>query len=148
MASLEQFSINIGQIAKDLTVNADKVVRAVALAADAAIVTATPVDTGRARSNWLVELDVPASGTRQPYAPGSKLGRGESANLQAALNQAGAKVGQFNGGKNNSIHITNNLPYIGALNDGSSKQAPANFVQAGIQAAVAKVRASKLVRGG
>lgn len=148
MASLEQFSVNIGEIARDIGVNADKVVRAVALAADAAVVTATPVDTGRARSNWLVELDAPAAGTREPYAPGDKLGKGEGANLQGALNQAASKVGQFNGGKNNSIHITNNLPYIGELNDGSSKQAPANFVQAGVQAAVAKVRASKLVRGG
>lgn len=150
MASLDKFAIEIGRIAGDIEANANKVVRSVALAADSAVVTATPVDTGRARSNWQVEIDRPAEGVRAPYAEGSKLGVGERANLAGALAQASSKVAQFNrGGKGNNteIHITNNVPYIKELNQGSSKQAPRNFVRIGVQAAVEAVRKSRLVRG-
>lgn len=86
----------------------------------------TPVDTGWARANWQPSIGEPArgvSGSRE-----SVSAAGQAAGLQQVLNWklvSGTKV-----------HITNNVPYIGFLNDGSSAQAPAGFVQAAIRRAV------------
>lgn len=120
----------------------DKVVRNAAFKIDQAVVTATPVDTGRARSNWIASIGSPAGGTRGPFSPGSKLGRGESNNAQAAITAAKAVISSRR--FNQSVFITNNVHYIGDLNNGSSKQAPKNFVRRGIQAGTQAVRAIKI----
>lgn len=86
----------------------------------------TPVDTGWARANWQ-----PSIGKRAEAAvgsPDSVTGAAQSAGLSALLAwklSSGAK-----------IYITNNVPYIGRLNRGSSQQAPAGFVQAAIRRAI------------
>lgn len=120
--------------------NADKLTRSVAVAVDSAVVFATPVDTGRARSNWQAELDAPAGGTV------ATLGGGAA---QQSIDKAQAVIQQYNGDGNSSIHITNNLPYIGRLNDGWSAQAPSGFVEAAVHAGAARVKGAKLtITGG
>ena len=120
----------------------DKVVRTAALKVDQAVVISTPVDTGRARSNWIASIGSPAGGTVSPFSPGSKLGLGEGNNAQAAIDAA---RGVINSRRfNQSIFITNNLDYIGKLNNGSSKQAPKNFVRKGVQAGTQAVRNIKV----
>lgn len=137
MATLQQFSIRIRNVANGVSGNADRVVRAVLLAAASTVVLRTPVDTGRARANWQARAGTPAVGTLPaPSTPG------EGPN--AALARAQAVAAAYRG--NSELSLTNNLPYIGALNRGHSKQAPANFVQAAITVAVNKVRNSRLVR--
>lgn len=116
-----------------------------ALAADQAVVLATPVDKGRARSNWLVELDAPARTTVEPYAPGLGGNTG-GANAAAAIAQGQATIALYNGDRNTAIAISNNLPYIGRLNEGSSLQAPAGFVEKAVQAAVKQVQGARLLR--
>jgi hypothetical protein len=111
---------------------ADVVVRKVALAADQVIVMATPVDEGRARSNWIAALDAAAVGTVEPYAEGAAAANG-------AIEQAARVIADYDGDVHSEIHLTNNLPYIGELNDGSSAQAPAGFVEKGVTAAVKAV---------
>lgn len=116
--------------------NATALVRRVALAVDAELVYSTPVDTGRARSNWQVELDQPATGTVAPVGAAEAIARAE------------AKVqGSTPGG---TIHITNNLPYIGRLNEGWSAQAPAGFVERAVLNGALRIRGAKLLvkRGG
>jgi len=54
-------------------------------------------------------------------------------------------IGGFNIKKNSAIFISNNVEYIGLLNDGSSKQAKPLFVQRGIQSAVLEVKKFKLL---
>lgn len=100
----------------------EKTVRAVALFVDAELVTTTPVDTGRARSNWLPTLNTPAAGQVEP---GGKPDMGRAI---AAYTLA------------DTILITNNLPYIRRLNEGYSKQAPAGFVD------IALAKAKRIVR--
>lgn len=119
--------------------NSDRLVRKVALAVDGTVVLATPVDTGRARSNWQVELNGPAEGVRDAYAPGEGGSTG-GPNAREAIAQGRAAIAQYRGGDNASIHITNNLPYIGRLNEGSSAQAPAGFVESAVQVGVRAVR--------
>jgi len=134
MADLRQFAGRIRVIGKRIEKNADAMTRKVALAVDSAVVIATPVDTGRARSNWQVNLGGPASGTRDALDPG-KEGSTSGPNAQAAIEQGQTEIAKYKGGS--SIHITNNLPYIGRLNDGWSAQAPSGFVEKAVLVGVA-----------
>lgn len=137
MASLSTFAKNMRRLAKGISVNADAHVRKVALAIDATVVMATPVDEGRARSNWQVAVDAAPTGTVEAYSPG-KEGSTGGANAREAIAQAERAIAQYVGGKPTSaIHITNNLPYIRRLNDGWSAQAPAAFVERAVQVGLA-----------
>lgn len=96
--------------------NLEKTVRATALAVMTNIVSNTPVDTGRARNNWNADINtVDASITEEvnPNTTGTEK-------ITAAL--VSYKL-------SDTINISNNLPYIRRLNEGHSKQAPANFVE-------------------
>jgi hypothetical protein len=128
MADMKQFASTMRTYAKNVSANADRLVRRCALAVDGAVVIATPVDTGRARSNWQVRADQPATDTIDPYDEG-KDGSTGGANARAALDQGKAVISRYNGNLNRELHITNNLAYIGRLNDGYSAQAPAGFVE-------------------
>lgn len=88
----------------------EKTVRAVTLVVDKTLADTTPVDTGRARANWLPSLNAPD--TRQVEA-------GQKEDVGPVLASYRIK---------DTIYISNNLPYIRRLNDGWSKQAPAGFV--------------------
>lgn len=117
--------------ANELKGSVSQIVREVALKVDEQVVKATPVDTGVARSNWVAALNTPARGVRGAYAPGSKLGLGEGANAQAAMDQAKGVTSQFKAGENQTIWISNNTPYISILNSSGtpSQQASPNFVE-------------------
>jgi HK97 gp10 family phage protein len=132
MASVMQ---KYGELVKT---NANKTTRRAAIAIDQAVVMATPVDTGRARSNWQVQINTPFQGERPAYAPGKNLGKGETANAGAAMDQGNNAIGGYNNG--DTIYITNNLPYIGQLNAGTSRQSPAGFVNAMVLEAVNAVQ--------
>ncbi|MDX9698649.1 MAG: hypothetical protein RBT55_03665 [Rhodocyclaceae bacterium] len=139
MPNLNEFTRRIRARANTLGDNLTKTVRRVAITADAAVVLGTPVDTGRARSNWIVALGAPASQVIEPYSPG-EAGSTEGANTQAALAQGESVITGYVSGQDMEIHITNNLPYIQRLNDGYSAQAPANFVEMAVMEAVAAAR--------
>lgn len=93
----------------------EKTVRAVALVVDSTLVATTPVDSGRARSNWNPSLNVPDGSIVEP---------GQKKSIDPI--NAAYKI-------TDTILISNNLPYIKKLNEGSSKQAPAGFVDAALQ---------------
>lgn len=145
MESFGDFGKEMKKIADGIQDNADRIVRKCALAVDAALVIATPVDTGRARSNWQVSLDTPVTGTVEPYSPGND-GSTSGPNAQAAIAQGKATIGSYKGGgANNSINITNNLPYIGRLNEGYSAQAPAGFVEKAVMVGIAAIKDENVV---
>lgn len=103
----------------------ERLIARLALNVTALLVRDTPVDTGWARANWVPSIGTPRSrtaGTRAAAEAG-QIDRGPQVNGQAAV--AGYKLGP-------RIHITNNVPYINRLNSGSSRQAPAGFVQSAI----------------
>lgn len=107
------------------------------------VVNRTPVDTGKARSNWQVTIGQPATGELPPYAPGSHLGRNETANAAAAV--ASARSALATHGQGRTIYITNNVNYIEKLNHGWSQQAPANFVVHGIMTVKPFIRGQKIL---
>ena len=127
MASLRDFGKRMIERAKQFEIGMDRAVKKVALAVDQTVVLATPVDTGRARSNWVIGLKTPSRRKVDPYAPGSNLGTGESANASASIGVARAKINARKPG--DDIYISNNLEYIMELNNGSSRQAPRNFIE-------------------
>lgn len=94
-----------------------KTVREAALDLDQRIVLKTPVDTGRARSNWLVGLGAPMRRVRNTIDQGGGKTIAENARVIARQKRF------------QSIWISNNLPYIRELENGTSKQAPAGMVR-------------------
>lgn len=111
----------------------DNVVR-LATMIEQAIVTSTPVDTGHARANWQVGLDVEPTEVLNEVDPS-----GASTISKAVTVLSDRKSEQ-------TIHITNNVPYIKRLNDGWSAQAPANFVELSINSAIQAFRNAKVIR--
>lgn len=142
MAGFKQFSQNLKKRAEFVSKNVPKAVRATALAVDQQVVQSTPVDTGRARSNWIASLNQPVTVNREPYSAGENGSTG-AANVAAAIQQAASVISTAKSG--NSIWISNSVPYIGRLNEGSSAQAPANFVETSLMRGVEVVRRAKLL---
>lgn len=101
----------------------EKTVRQVAIFVDGELVDTTPVDTGRAKANWLPSINQVLTDTVEPD--------GKPDMTQAITSYKLA----------DTIFITNNLPYIRRLNEGSSKKAPAGFVDTAI------ARGKRLVKG-
>lgn len=102
-----------------------------------AVVHQTPIDTGRARFSWNVGMNAPNYGYEwESFDNYGRLGDwlGKMATSRAAILRATEK---------DSIYISNGLPYIGELNRGKSKQAPADYVRTaaiGASSAIAGVR--------
>jgi hypothetical protein len=136
VASPEQFSKNIGDLATSVVRNADKTVRKAALAIDQAVVLQTPVDTGRARANWIASLNEASDSTVEA---GDKTGQG-------SIVKAAGVIAQYNGDRDSSVHLTNNLPYIQKLNEGSSVQAPMDFVRKAAMAGAKAVQGAELLK--
>lgn len=113
--------------ADDIPKQVNEVKRQAAREIVLAIVPATPVRTGQARSNYFT-TNGEANTSITATGPFTQDGYQSIARAQVAFN--GAKPGV-------PMHITNNLPYIGRLNDGYSSQAPANFIEIAKAAAVA-----------
>lgn len=107
------------------------------------LIQTTPVDTGMAMSNWPVSLNAPEPDMQGAFVP-SPRGRmlaGEwtravepeqtrGANILPAQEQRNVALESCQPG--DVVFIANNLPYIQRLNEGSSTQAPAGFVDAAV----------------
>lgn len=142
---LRSFGKRIQMVSKEINPNVEQLMKKVAVAVDQTVVMATPVDTGRARSNWQVGLNQEPEGVREPYVEG-KEGSTGGPNAQAAIDEARREISKYKRGQ--EINITNNLPYIERLNNGHSAQAPAGFVQKAIHAGLAVIKSISLIGGG
>lgn len=91
------------------------------------LVETTPVDTGWARANWVPRIGADNEGViTQQGDPGAASADQAAATARlAAYHIAAGKV-----------FVSNHVDYIGDLNNGTSSQAPAGFVQAAIEKAV------------
>lgn len=105
-----------------------KKVKQTGLAIYSNIVLNTPVDTGRARQNWNIDINVVDVKITQDTGSDPDIGKALVATAKCTLRDI--------------IYISNNLPYIRRLNDGYSQQAPAGFVEGAIQ--VGKRQAEEL----
>jgi len=132
--SLESFNRRIRAIAQDLPKNTSATASEAALRVLSVVVPATPVDTGRARGNWQTSIGSPI------YNETTRVDKSGRAEIAAAAGRLRAKP------PGATIYITNNVPYIGRLNDGYSAQAPAGFIERAIQTAIAGIRNARIVR--
>lgn len=123
---------------------ANKLAQEVATEVVTDLIEVTPVDTSNALSNWQVRLGNATRATIEPYFPGifgSTHGQSTNAATLAALAVIqGKKPGK-------PLYISNNVDYIEKLNAGSSRQAPAGFVQISILKGRRKLRSSTILGG-
>ena len=96
-----------------------EVVKKTAFDIDKEIVEQTPVDTGRARSNWLPSINSPRT---------DEVDAGQKPDIAPII--SGYTI-------NDTIFIANNLPYIERLNNGWSQQ---NTTPSWVEATVAKYK--------
>lgn len=87
------------------------------------IVKLTPVDTGRARGNWNIAA-IPITSVED--FEGSPSGAASHATMKGMSILAKNTVGK-------PIFITNNVPYIWVLENGSSQQAPHGMVRTAVK---------------
>lgn len=113
---MQKESANVADAIKSFV---DDIVIRISIEATANLTEATPVDTGFARANWVPSIGAPSAET--------SLGAQE-AGIAAMIGYTASQGPAF---------VTNNVPYIGALNAGSSTQAPSGFVEQAIERAVA-----------
>lgn len=124
-------------IARNIDPHSSRTLCRMALAGDQTLVLATPVDTGRARSNWIVTIGAPAESPINPYVPYPKRsGKDfrERANAAAAIEQGQSAIRAHIPGM--KIFITNNVNYVPILNTGTSRQAGPQFIEKAIQASI------------
>lgn len=133
--SMEEFAVRMRLRASGLGKQAELAVRRAAVAADQAVVLGTPVDTGRARSNWLTTIGAPSSASTTNTDPS---GAGALGQGRAIIE--GWKLGMA------PIFITNNVVYIMRLEQGWSAQAPEGMTRAAIRAAREELKKVRLLR--
>ena len=97
----------------------EDVTRQTALIIYGEIVRNTPVDTGRARGNWNIDINMVDRSTDNPDNKNGDTSRADPVVARYKLDDR--------------IFISNHLPYIARLNDGHSGQSPAGFVDTAIQ---------------
>lgn len=90
------------------------------------LIPATPVDTSRALSNWIVTNGQANNFSILPHVSGH-FGSTRGPSMSAALADAMQQIAKAKPGV--PLFITNNLRYIRDLNTGTSKQAPSGFVE-------------------
>lgn len=122
------FASDVEKWSKAVNATIDQTIRAAALEVGTEIIRGTPVDTGRARNNWITTAGSPDSGTT----------RSASKNGAAAINNLKLTVGDFDG---DVLWMSNNLKYVTYLeyggirgegpssSGGFSKQAPGGWVR-------------------
>lgn len=98
----------------------EKTLRATALQLFTQVIERTPVDTGTARGNWRTNV-----GSVNPSTSESRRGA-------QAVSEASLATAQFT--LADTIFLSNNLPYIGPLENGSSTQAPQGMVAVTVDA--------------
>jgi len=117
--NLFRFESDLKKFAEQIDVDVGKVVRRVALDLYAKITMRTPVDTGRARASWGIDVGRPSN-----YVAGERLGGSENITQMAKLRAVTDKrLGET------TIWLFNNLPYIVPLEYGHSGQAPNGMVR-------------------
>jgi hypothetical protein len=117
----DKFSVDIRAWVKKARGNTDLVVRKISLDMFRKIVLRSPVDTGRFRGNWQIEIGRMPDGV---LALDDKRG-------VATIGKATAKARDIRAGQ--TVYIVNNLPYGPRLEHGWSRQAPSGMVKITVQ---------------
>ena len=96
----------------------------------------TPIDTGWASVNWWPAVGAAPTDNGGPVGEPSSRSFGQAAGV--------AEVTRYSIESRQPLWISNRVPYISRLNDGSSLQAPAGFVERAIEVNLSKFRGRRL----
>lgn len=129
--SLANFENRMTKLAQRAVRKSNEGMKEVALATINALITDTPKKTGQAAANWQAAI-----GVLPDFKPGYTDIPGARAAARAVIDAR--KPGD-------RINISNATPYIGLLNQGSSQQAPAMFVEKALARARQQVKRVKLL---
>jgi hypothetical protein len=88
------------------------------------VIVRTPVDTGRARGSWTISVNRANRAVLSPAPDHAARPFYSTPNLSA---------GFLDVQPGDSVVISNNLPYIAALEDGHSRRAPAGMVKVSLE---------------
>lgn len=127
MRDFKQLPGDIRFVSRFMEAGTRRILQDVSRAIHESLVLATPVDTGRARSNWQVSTGAPINYSILPYAPGKGMWIDETANARAAIAQG--RQATENIENVNEVFIVNNVLYVPSLNQGSSQQQAPMFVE-------------------
>jgi len=123
----KEFARRLDRVAIGLANNVEQMMKAAATNADEELVRRTPVDTGRARSNWIASVGAPSTFAKINAAPKAISEKVRLANAQAAQASAFAQARPVIAAwtlAQGGLFITNNVIYVQQLDRGSSNQAP------------------------
>lgn len=121
-------TIRVADIGDYASQQMEKLLRVAVLETDSRLKQASPVDTGRFRASWQVGENAAGSYDGGPQQPPSNTDRSKTSPPSGLIvplrrmNYQQEKLG-------NVYSVHNNLPYAEPLANGSSKQAPAGWVQ-------------------
>lgn len=135
--SAAKFNKEVAEFAKTLVPQQLQLLhKKVALEGLKRIVLKTAVDTGRARGNWQTTVDTapPDKEVKKAFPAKSDKKAKDANGTQVAtdvINKGSAEIAKVQ--PFSTTYITNNVPYIIWLEDGSSKQAPNGMVKLTIE---------------
>jgi hypothetical protein len=111
-ADLDKYAELTGQIPADVT-------RMIALDLYAELTSRNPVDTGYSRANWRIGIGAPDTTVEPTERPkrGAQMGV-PSPDVSVLKSIDGTEI----------VFITNSVPYVEFLEEGSSRQAPNGFI--------------------
>lgn len=119
----------VDEITKELQKVIEKLATTISSEITANLIEETPVDIGWARANWVPSIGSPIDNNAEQVSdPGPQNVASQRAQQDAAILNVAANYELEKG----EIFISNNVPYITKLNDGSSRKAPRGFVQQSI----------------
>ncbi len=134
MASPSVFTRRILRRARQVETGASQALRATALVINQTVILTTPVKSGHARANWQIGIDVAVT---------EEIDENDiSGAVTIARNAGTIRLGV----PRKSIILSNNVPYIQQLNQGSSSQAPAMFVQIAILQAIVAIKKTRFFK--
>ncbi len=134
MATFKVFVKRIAERARQVETGSSRAVRALSLIINQVIITETPVDTGHAKANWQVGISEPIKSEIDEEDPAGT----------STIERNAAIIRQAPPGKD--IILSNNVPYIHKLNEGSSSQAPEQFVQIAVGEAIIAAKKTRFFR--
>lgn len=117
MTEIRTLERRLRAVARTLSDDIRELMGDIIIGVGAEVVPRTPVDTGFARGNWVPTVGAPSM---LPVSRLDPTGAGAVARI---------KIFGQRYTLGTTVFITNNAPYIGRLNAGSSRQAPAGFVE-------------------
>ncbi len=121
--NLHKINADLDKLAEQLFLEVVTVQKKLAFDIFSDIVGSTPVDTGRAMNNWNISVNSPDNNVTEEGGDESAIESAKEAEAHAAL----IGLPPFS-----TVWISNSLPYITFLNEGSSIQAPSQFVETSI----------------